>query len=108
MLSSLSDALPSGSLSWGWGTGSALQRVFLPEQGQEVEAMTSEKWRTVFRVIHPDFSKEQYDTREEALAAARDGDRIMKVLDRGNGRLAFVGFVALGQRLAETPGESRA
>ena len=108
MLSSLSDASPSGSLSWGWDTGSALRRDFLPERGQEVEAMTSEKWRTVFRVIHPDFSKEQYDTREEALAVARDGDRIMKVLDRGNGRFAFVGFVALGQRLAETPGESRA
>lgn len=108
MLSSLSDALPSGSLSWGWGTGSALRRDFLPERGQEVEVMISDKWRTVFRVIHEDFSKEQYDTREEALAAARDGDRIMKVLDRGNGRLAFVGFVALGQRFAETPGESRA
>lgn len=37
MLSSLSDALPSGSLSWGWGTGSALRRVFLPERGQEVD-----------------------------------------------------------------------
>lgn len=42
--------------------------------------MISDKWRTVFRVIHEDFSKEQYDTREEALAAARDGDRIMKLL----------------------------
>lgn len=108
MLSSLSDALPSGSLSWGWGTGSALQRVFLPERGQEMEVMISDKWRTVFRVIHEDFSKEQYDTREEALAVARGGDRIMKVLDRGNGRFAFVGFVALGQGLAETQGESRA
>ena len=39
MLSSLSDASPSGSLSWGWDTESALQRVFLPERGQEVDGI---------------------------------------------------------------------
>ena len=55
-----------------------------------------EPWRTVFRVVHPDLTNDQYSSREDALRAAREWDRILKVLDMNGGRFAFVGWVSNG------------